>query len=118
MPVFGESGMAVGTTVSFSIQALVMLYMLDRRVDGLGLGELARPVAKMLVATLLMIGACLLVRYTPGYPVGSSRLASAGQLTIQILVGSIVYCGACSVMGVEVLDQILPKRLRRRARES
>ncbi|MBC8106612.1 MAG: murein biosynthesis integral membrane protein MurJ [Anaerolineae bacterium] len=115
MPAFGEAGMAVGTSVSFTVQAIVMLYMLDRRVGGIGLGQLARPVAKMLIAMALMIGACLLVRYVPGYPTESSRGASAGQLAIQVLVGAIVYCGACSLMGVEVLNQIMPKRLRRRA---
>ena len=33
----GEAGMAVGTLVSFAMQAVVMLWMLDRRVQGLGL---------------------------------------------------------------------------------
>jgi putative peptidoglycan lipid II flippase len=115
IPKFGEAGMAVGTSVSFTIQALVMLWMLDRRVGGLGLRELIAPVTKMLIAMGLMIAACLIVRYTPGYPAGTSRLASSAQLAIQIFIGAIVYCGACSLMGVEVLDQILPKRLRRRA---
>lgn len=114
IPTFGEAGMAVGTTVSFTIQAIIMLFMLDRRVGGLELGKLASPIMKMLIAMALMIGACLLVRYVPGYPRGASRATSAVQLTVQVLLGAIVYCGACSLMGVEVLDQILPKRLRRR----
>jgi putative peptidoglycan lipid II flippase len=116
IPAFGEAGMAVGTSVSFTLQAIVMLWMLDRRVGGIGLGALVSPVMKMLIAMLLMIAACIAARYVPGYPSGSSRLASAGQLAIQVTVGAIVYCGACSLMGVEVLDQIIPKRLRRRTR--
>ena len=39
-----ESAMAVGTAVSFAVQALVMLYMLDRRAGGLELSRLGRPV--------------------------------------------------------------------------
>ncbi len=33
----GEAGMAVGTLVSFAVQAVVMLWMLDRKVGGLDL---------------------------------------------------------------------------------
>src|SRR5205814_7097809 len=42
----GEAGMAVGTCVSFAIQALIMLWMLDRREGGLGLRESASPIIK------------------------------------------------------------------------
>lgn len=117
IPSFGEAGMAVGTSVSFTIQAIVMLWMLDRRVGGIGLRELVAPVTKMLIAMVLMIAACLFVRYVPGYPQGTSRIASSVQLAIQVIVGAIVYFGVCSMMGVEVLDQILPKRLRARAKK-
>jgi len=115
IPKFGEAGMAIGTSVSFTVQAILMLWMLDRRVGGIGLRQLVSPIAKMLVAMGLMIAACVLVRLAPGYPTGTSRLASSAQLAIQVAIGALVYCGACSMMGVEVLDQILPKRLRRKA---
>lgn len=112
----GEAGMAVGTCVSFVVQAIVMLYMLDRRIGGLELGRLIAPAAKMLLATAVMIAACLGVRYLPMYPSGVTRAASAMQLTIQILVGASVYCGVCAIAGVSTLDHILPKRLRRKTR--
>ena len=46
----GEAGMAVGTLVSFAIQAVVMLWMLDRKIGGLGLRQSVAPVLKMIVA--------------------------------------------------------------------
>src|SRR6185369_9821433 len=66
----GEAGMAAGTCASFVVQALVMLYMLDRRVGGLGLGQLRVPVIKMLGATALMGLACTLLQRSPEYPSG------------------------------------------------
>src|SRR5207247_4200657 len=50
----GESGMAVGTLVSFAIQAVVVLGMLDRRVGGMGLRQRVVPGLKMRVATVVM----------------------------------------------------------------
>src|SRR5690606_15999790 len=44
-----EAGMAAGTTVSFSLQAIVMIYLLSRRVGGMGLRSSIAPVARMVV---------------------------------------------------------------------
>ena len=54
----GEAGMAVGTLVSFAVQAVVMLWMLDRKVGGLDLRRTLAPVAKMVLATGVMGVAC------------------------------------------------------------
>jgi putative peptidoglycan lipid II flippase len=109
----GESGMAVGTLVSFSIQALVMLLMLDRRVGGLGLSSLIGPSIKMLAATGVMGAACWAVQKVPGYPQSETRLAWGLQLAILIGVGAITYCGTCLLLGVEVMWQFVPRRGRR-----
>src|SRR5205823_6507589 len=52
----GESGMAVGTLVSFAVQAVVMLWMIDRRVGGLEMSRSGsvRMIAKMIVASAAM----------------------------------------------------------------
>ena len=116
VPALGESGMAIGTCASFAIQALVMLWMLDRRIGGLNLSSIAPSVGKMFVAMVLMVLACLGVQRLPGYPTGASRVESLMQLVILIGVGATVYCGACAGMGVAVIDHLIPKRLRRKAR--
>src|SRR6185437_14599543 len=66
----GEAGMAVGTLVSFAIQAVFMLWLLDRRVDGLGLRLIALPTVKMFIATLIMAGCLIAIRLSPLYPHG------------------------------------------------
>ena len=106
----GEAGIAVGTMVSFAAQSLIMLYMLDRRLGGLGLEKSVKPVIKMLIATGIMTAACLLIVRTPVYPRSEGRLAWATQLIILMGVGAIVYAGACAAMGLETLAHILPRR--------
>ena len=112
----GEAGMAVGTLVAFALQAVWMVWLLDRRVEGLDLGKLAPSVAKMLIATALMAAACWGVRKVPGYPAGEGRLAWAGQLCVLVGVGGAVYVVACRLLGVTVMDQLMPRRLRSRSR--
>jgi putative peptidoglycan lipid II flippase len=105
-----ESAMAVGTVVSFAIQAVVMLIMLNRRVGGMGLSSLAVPTLKMLVASLVMGAACWGLMQTPVYPMGDNRLVWAAQVALLIVVGAATYFVACATMGVGMLSHLLPRR--------
>ena len=105
----GEPAMAIGTLVSFAVQALVMLWMLDRRVGGLGLRHSAAPVAKMLAATAVMGAACWAVRASPLYPAGDSRAAWLGQLLLLAGCGATVYLVACQLLGLDFL-RVLRRR--------
>ncbi|WP_428940747.1 murein biosynthesis integral membrane protein MurJ [Fontivita pretiosa] len=107
-----ESGMAVGTLVSFAIQSIAMLWILDRRLGGLGLRQSAAPVGRMIAATLLMWLACWSVQRMPGFPGGSGKIVWGMQLVILMTVGAAVYFAACAAMGIDVT-----KHLRRRARQ-
>ena len=106
----GEAGMAAGTLASFAAQAIVMLYLLDRRVGGLGLHGSAGTIAKMVVATIVMTAACIGVQRVPGYPHGDGRIAWAAQMGIIMGVGAVVYLVTCAVMGVSVVEHLMPKR--------
>lgn len=108
----GEAGMAAGTLVSFALQAMVMLWLLDRKTKGLGLGQIAPRIFKMVLATGIMAAACLAVQHLPFYPQGHARLALCGQLGMVIGVGAVVYLLACRVLGVNLVNEILPRRQR------
>ena len=58
----------VGTLVSFAIQAIAMLLILSNRVGGLQLNHSAPAIGKMLMATLVMLIACVGLRWLPMYP--------------------------------------------------
>src|SRR5205814_9900659 len=103
----GEAGMAAGTCVSFILQAVVMLYMLDRRVGGLGLAEIVRPVLKMLAATAAMGLACWAVMHTPAYPRGDGWMIWAAQLLVLMTVGAGVYLGVGLGLGLDVVRHML-----------
>ncbi|MEO6435456.1 MAG: murein biosynthesis integral membrane protein MurJ [Tepidisphaeraceae bacterium] len=106
----GESAMAVGTVVSFSIQAIVMLWMLDRRVGGLELSRLARPALKMLAATAVMAVVVWAIKASPLYPIGATRAAWTMQLSLLLGMGVATYLALSRLLGLETMRQLLPRR--------
>lgn len=106
----GESAMAVGTLVSFSIQAVAMLWLLSRRVGGLGMSQSTPAILKMVIATILMLAVCILLQFMPIYPRGEGKLIFATQLGLLMILGGVTYFVACAAMGIDVM-----KHIRRRA---
>jgi putative peptidoglycan lipid II flippase len=91
----GEAGLAAGTLASFALQAIVMLFMLDRKVGGIGMKQILIGLAKMLLACAVMTGACLGIEAISIFPRGVGHLASLEQLIILMIVGGISYAGMC-----------------------
>lgn len=98
----GEAGMALGTAVSFSIQAVWMLRMLSGRVGGLDLKLIQRDIIKIVIATAAMTVCCLGIKLLPFYPSAAdvSKKAALIQLLAQMLVGGGVYLTMCFALGI------------------
>jgi putative peptidoglycan lipid II flippase len=96
----GESAMAVGTLVSFVVQTVIMVWLLDRRIGGLGLRSSVKPVLKMVLATGVMSAACYGVEHSRIFPTGERRIVWAEQLAIVMAVGAAVYFAMCRLTGV------------------
>jgi putative peptidoglycan lipid II flippase len=108
--VMGEPAMAVGTLVSFAVQTLLMLFMLDRRVGGLELRRLLAPTVKMLLATAIMTICLLVIMKSPLYPTGVSRSIWSAQLALLMLVGAMTYLISCYLLRLDLLSHIIPGR--------
>lgn len=106
----GESGIAAGTTISFYVQSVIMLWLLDRRIGGLELRQSAWPILRIVLATTAMTLACLAVRHLGLYPQGNTRADWIGQLIWTMGVGGVVYFAASAAMGMNVLAHLLPHK--------
>jgi peptidoglycan biosynthesis protein MviN/MurJ (putative lipid II flippase) len=102
--------MAVGTLVSFSVQSIAMLWLLDRRLGGLGISQSLKPIAKMIAASVLMFVVCFAIQRLPFYPRGEGKILWAAQLTLLMLMGVSVYFIACMLMGIDVTKHLRSKR--------
>lgn len=101
-----ESAMAVGTLVSFTVQTLVMVWMLDRKIGGLGLRESGKPVLKMIFATAVMALVCYAIQHAPFFPHRASRISWAAQLLIVMGVGAAVYLGVCKILRLDMIARL------------
>jgi putative peptidoglycan lipid II flippase len=95
-----EAGMAVGTTVAFSLQAVWMSVSLARRT-GAPLGRWVMPIAKMLLATGVMSGVCLLVDSLPMFD-RPGRWMLTLRLALVSGVGAGAYFAVCRATGLRV----------------
>jgi putative peptidoglycan lipid II flippase len=109
----GESAMAVGTLISFILQAVVMLIMLDRRIGGLRLSAMIRPTLKMLAASIIMGLVLWGMKLSPLYPRGQGRAIWSAQLALMLVVGAAIYLAVSSMMGLETFRQLVPKRMKK-----
>ncbi len=96
----GEAGMAAGTTASFILQAVLMLWMLNRRVGGLELRRIAGHLARVIVATALMTLACWALKHAPFFPADLSKKTALLRLCLFVGVGGTTYLAACWAMGI------------------
>ena len=96
-----EAGIAAGTLVSFSVQAVVMLIMLDRRIGGLGLRTIAMDAGKMMLACAVMGVACMGVRKLGFFPSRAGHVVELGQLAILMVIGAATYLAVCAGLGVQ-----------------
>lgn len=106
----GESGMAVGTLVSFSIQSIAMLYILNKRLGGLGISQSLPVIGKMVAATFVMLIACLVVQRLPFYPHEPTRISWAAQLILMMSLGAGVYFIVCILLGIDAMKHLRRKR--------
>ncbi|HWE01130.1 MAG TPA: murein biosynthesis integral membrane protein MurJ [Tepidisphaeraceae bacterium] len=106
----GEPAMAVGTMISFAVQTVIMVWMLDRKIGGLGLKQSVAPVLKMIAATAVMGLACAAVQHAPYFPHAHGRLSWAAQVALVMGVGAAVYLGVCWLLGVDMIGQLRPRR--------
>lgn len=109
----GEAGMAVGTLVSFSIQAVAMTWIISRRVGGIGLRADAWKLGVMAAATAGMAAVCLSATWVPGWPDGSSKPQQAAELLLLMTLGAASYGGLCWLGGLSPLAMLRQRRTSR-----
>jgi hypothetical protein len=89
---------------------VMMLWMLDRRLGGIGMRQSVRAIGRMVVASGVMWLACVGAQYLPLYPSGSGKLVSAAQLLILMTTGGLVYFGTAALVGLTTPLRMLARR--------
>ena len=125
---WGLGGLALSTSIAGLLEAFALLWLLQERIEGLELRNLALFTARVLLAALAMGLGLLIVRFLLDHILVTTQAQSLGfggtlaaiiKLLIELAVGLIIYIRATRRLGIEEFwNQGPVKRLLERFRLS
>jgi putative peptidoglycan lipid II flippase len=107
-------GLALGHVAHYTVGSALLLYLLSRRIGGLGGAGIVRAVSRMLVAGLVMLGTTLLVAEAVSLVVAPGLVRDLITVVAGVAVGAGVYLAAARLLRVEELTLLLDIVRRRR----
>ncbi len=105
MPFLGHGGIALGTSLAFTLGALWLLAILSRRVQ-ISFGDLVHPIYRSTLATLIMVAVLLPYLYVWIYLL-ERPFAGLGVLLSTAALGAAVYYLAAWFLRVPEMDLLL-----------
>ncbi len=97
MQVLGVGGLALGTTIALTVNLLVLIQLLRKKIGPMGFGRLATSLARIAAATLVMGAAVWAVdrRLSAMLPAGDRSLAL--RVGLGVAVGALIYIASARV---------------------
>lgn len=115
----GYLGLALSTSVSYTVNFLVVYALLCRKYGRLWNAGFLGALARMLLAGLLMGAGVMLVSGFVAPVLGTATLAARlGGVLVSIGVAVGVYFGACALLGVAEMRQVVSVFLRKRGADA
>jgi putative peptidoglycan lipid II flippase len=103
----GQAGLAMTTSAVALFGFVVLFAILRARIGGVHGRELARGIAKVLLASAVMGAAVWAVSHAMERWLGVSQLARLADLAVSLPVGLAAFYGMCRALGVEDLDMAI-----------
>jgi putative peptidoglycan lipid II flippase len=108
---FGIWGIPLSTTVVNVVGATVLLWLLRRRLGRIDLGRTLPAIARITVASA--VAALAYFVWLPlDAELGRSFAGQVGSLLPALVAGTVLYLGACRLLGVREMDAVLSLRSR------
>lgn len=95
----GASGMALSYSIISTVNAIMLLFLMNRKMKGIYISKLLEFFAKAVPATLIMIAALLLLQGLPVRPV--TKLLQLAFLACEISAGAVFYVAAMIMLKAE-----------------
>ncbi len=106
-----HAGLTLALTISSTVQTVILVLVLRRRVGAMGFKRLLAPLAKYLAASVLMLAAVMAIAMQVDW-LRASLVMRIGFLAVVVIAGAGVYGIACLVLKVDEAVYVV-KRLRR-----
>jgi len=101
---FGHGGLAFATSLVATVNSLLLLWFMRRKVDGIKGRRLLWTVARVLAASAVMAGVCAASSAAIGWALGSGFGGRLAVLLVSVPLGVAVLYGACRLLRVQELD--------------
>jgi putative peptidoglycan lipid II flippase len=103
LPTLGARGLLLANSLSQTLQAVLLLWLVARLVHGINWGALANSIVKIALASLAMLAALQWIAALGVHP--EPTLASRAWLLFgEIAIGGAVFIAAARALGIEELD--------------
>lgn len=120
MPWLGHGGLALGYSLAGAFNVGCLLYLLSRRVKGIGGGEILVSLGKSLLASLVMAFAAVSVSSYVGAVLGTdAKIAQVLQVGLSVGAGVIAYALAAACLSMPEMAMVwetVSRRFRLRGR--
>jgi putative peptidoglycan lipid II flippase len=107
-------GLALGHVTSYTVGSALLLYLLSRRIGGLGGTHILAAVGRMLAAGLVMFGVTLLVGRAVAEVIDPGLVRDLVSVVAGVAAGVVTYLGVARLLRVEELALLLDVVRRRR----
>jgi putative peptidoglycan lipid II flippase len=109
---FGTWGIPLATSLANVFGTVVLFVLLRRRLGRLELRETIDSIARIIVASVILAGACLGIWYGLDQALGRSFLGQLGSVGVALAAGMAVYFVSCRALNVRELGALLALRRR------
>jgi putative peptidoglycan lipid II flippase len=109
-------GLALGHVAHYTVGSALLLYLLSKRIGGLGGSRILAAVGRMMVAGLVMFGATVLVGQVFETAMDPGFLRDLATVVVGVAVGAGTYLLAARLLRIEELALLMDVLRRRGAR--
>ncbi|AMV72016.1 membrane protein MviN [Desulfuromonas sp. DDH964] len=102
-----HTGLALALTLAAAFNAVVLVWVLRRRIGHLGLREVGSSLLRSLPPLLLMAAVVYLLLGLGDWAAPGERLVKGAVLALAIGVGGLVYGGGCLLCRVPEVDRVM-----------
>jgi putative peptidoglycan lipid II flippase len=109
-------GLAMGHVAHYTVGSVLLLYLLSKRIGGLGGGAIAGALARMLAAGLVMFGVTVLIGDAVALAVAPGLARDLITVVAGVVAGAAVYLAVARLLRVDELALLMDIVRRRRRR--
>jgi putative peptidoglycan lipid II flippase len=106
MQFLGVGGLALGTTVALTVNFVVLVWLLERRIGAMGFGTIFGSLLRVIAVTVVMGVAVWAVDLLLSRVVGETLGGNAVRVASGLVVGALVFLGAAGLFKIPELAEI------------